>query len=557
MTEQNKDTATKPSEQNSEDTNNEEQKKPKGLLRTPGLAALLVTVGGLGAGGYFFADSIAKFAIKQSLEVSIGAQTDIESVTVSWVPFGVTVNKLAQTDPASPANNLFSFNSFAAQIHPWEFLLGKYVIDNAQISDLQFGAKRQGVGEVFSAKVNIDNSPSVSNKSEGAGISSDGLAIPSADELLAKLDLQTQVKAKAFEQVWKQEKQQIEQVFANLPDDKTLKSLKGDWKRLKSSDIKSLDDIKKLKKELKQVKQKIDKNKDAIKLAKGQYKTSKSKINIAYKELEQATKDDWKKVEAQIPLNDPNAVAISKMLFGDEIAGYVQTGQEYWQKAQPYIAEHKANKEAEALKKQEADTGSNITFVLEKNWPDWIVNNLEVSITSQQQSYQLLAKEVNIQSYVRNLPSTYQVKLADNFELNGQYFVDKQSQFSTEGDWLVTKMPVPEKSLSNSSDLSLNMQQAVLNGNGRYNYQQSLQAIGNLTFEQTQFVGNASTKLAKLTLDTLSGVKQFDLNLEVKGQPTSPDIDISSNLDSQLNKAFKNAFNNQWSQVKQEAKTKL
>lgn len=555
MTDQEKQNTQSKQEQTEQDNN---KAKPKGLIRIPGIAALAVTVGTIGAGGYFFADTLAKTAIQKGLELSIGAQTDIEDVSVSFSPFGLTIHNLQQTDPAAPNQNLFAFERFSAQANLWEFMLGKYVVETADVTKLQLGSIRANPGEVYKSK----DAPEQANKeskekSTEESASSEGFDIPSADDLLAKLDLQTEKKGKELSNVWKQEKQKLDKAFADLPDKKALASLKQDWKRLKSMDIKSLDDLKAIKKELKQVKAKIDANKDALKHAQKQYKESKNNIDVAYKALEKAAKDDWQKVESQIPLDDPNAVAISKMLFGSEVAEYVATAQEYWQKAQPYIEQHKANKQAEQEQKAQADKGKDVEFPLENVYPDWIVNQLNVSVVANNETYQVSAQEVNVQSYVRGQPTQYQIKWGQQFNLKGDYFVAQDLAFSTSGDWQIKQYPVKDKSLSDSSDLSLSMAAANVNGDGKYQYKEALTSNAKLLFTDTQFVGDASTKLAKLTLDTLTQVKGFDVNLGVKGQLSSPDVSVRSNLDTQLNKAFKNAFNSQWKDVKQDAKAKL
>lgn len=536
----------------------EKENKPKGLIRIPGIAALAITVGTIGAGGYFFADTLAKTAIQKGLELSIGAQTDIEEVNVSFSPFGLTIQNLQQTDPSAPNQNLFAFETFSAQANLWEFMLGKYVVETADISKLQLGSARVNAGEVF-ASVETPEQNTQEKAQDGAATTepSEGFDIPSADDLLAKLDLQTEKKGKELSNVWKQEKQKLDKAFADLPDKKALASLKQDWKRLKSMDIKSLDDLKAIKKELKQVKAKIDANKDALKHAQKQYKESKNNIDVAYDALEQAAKDDWQKVESQIPLDDPNAVAISKMLFGNEVAEYVATAQEYWQKAQPYIEQHKGNKQAEQEQKEQANKGRNIEFPLENVYPDWIVNQLNISVLANNEIYQISAQEVNVQSYVRGKPTEYQVKWGEQFNLTGDYFVAEDLAFSTSGDWQIKQYKVKDKSLSDSNDLSLRMASADVNGDGKYQYQDALTSNTKLKFTDTQFVGDASTKLAKLTLDTLTQVQTFNVNLGVKGQLSSPDVSVRSNLDTQLNKAFKNAFNSQWKDVKQDAKAKV
>ena len=541
-------------EAENKETENKEQKK-QGMFRPSGVAALLATLGIIGGGTYLFADPVAKFVIKQGMEFSFRAQTDIESVDISWSPFGITINNLAQTDASQPTHNLFEVESLSAQIDLWQLLLGKYVMETVEVKKLAASTQRAEPGEVFESLAQQIESKATSAKQSSEKL---GMTVPSADELLASLDLQTQKKGKALEQVWKQEKVKLDKAFEALPNEQTLEELKADWKKLTSNELKSLDDVAKLEQQLKQLKAKIDREKASLKQAKAQYKESKGKLDIAYDELQQAAKDDWKKVEAKVPFDDPNAVAVAKMLFGDEVASYLEQAQDLWKKAQPYIEKQQQQKAAEQQQEQQKwNASKNFEFALSQPLPDWIVNKLAVSAVIAGNEYQITGSQITSQSYVIERPSLYQVSLADEFNLSGEYYVEQSMQIETSGNWQVIQLQLTDKSLSKTDDLALTLSSAALNGQGNYSYKEQLASSSKFGFEQTKFTGSATTRLAQLTLDTLESVDSFNLNLDVSGQAQQPNIAISSDLDKQLGNAVKSAFSNEWSKVKGSAKTKL
>ncbi len=550
---------TEQTQQNNQETENKKaenkEQKNQGMFRLSGVAALLATLGVVGGGTYLFADSAAKFAIKQGMELSFRAQTDIESVDISWSPFGVTINNLAQTDASQPSHNLFEVESLSAQVDLWQLLLGKYVMEKVEVKRLTASTERAQEGEVFQSLAKQIESKASSAKESSEKL---GMSVPSVDELLAQLDLQTPKKGKALEQVWKQEKVKLDKAFKELPNEQTLEELKADWKKLTSNELKSLDDIAKLEKQLKQLKAKIDEEKASLKQAKTQYKESKGKLDVAYDELQQAAKDDWQRVESQVPFDNPNAVAVAKMLFGEEVAAYLEQAQALWQKAQPYIEQQQQQKAAQQEQEEQRwNASKNFEFALYKPLPDWIVNELIVSAVIAGNEYQITGSEITSQSYVIEKPSLYQVSLADEFKLNGQYYVEQSMQVETSGDWQVTQLKLADKSLSNTDDLALTLSSASLNGQGNYSYKEQLESSSQFGFNQTRFTGSATTKLAQLTLDTLENVDSFKLSLGVSGQVQEPDIAISSDLDTQLGNAFKSAFSNEWTKVKASAKTKL
>lgn len=531
-----------------------EKKKPEGLVRKSGIAALVGAFAVVGASGYLFADTIAKFALKQGMEFTFGAEANVADVKVSWSPFGVAVDSLAQTDASEPTKNLFEVKEASAQIDVWQLLLGKYVVEQLSIEQLALGTKRAEAGNVFE-RLNLSDSQTESVKQVSKSL---GLTVPSSEDILAKLDLQTEKKGRALEQTWNQEKPKLEQAFKLLPNENTLKTLKADWKRIEAIELKSPQDFEKLRAELKQLKVKVDKERAALKQAKLQYKESKGKLDVAYDELQQAAKDDWSRVEEQVSFDDPNAVALANMLFGDEIAGYVEQAQTIWQKAQPYLAKQKEQKAQEQqAAEQKWSQSKNIEFPLLQAWPDWMVKDLTISALIKQNLYQITGSEINLQSYVRQNPSLYQVSLNEEFTLNGEYFADQEMKITTSGAWQVMGLALSQKSLSDSKDLTLALTNAGLVGKGTYSIDNQLQSSSQLTFTEAKFKGEATTRLAQLTLDTLAGVNRFDVDLAIAGDINKPSIKVKSDLDKQLSNAFKSAFNKEWSKVKQQAQVKL
>lgn len=531
----------------------QQEQKPQGLLRVSGLAVLVSMIAVGGIGGYVFADGIAKLVLKQTMETSFGAQTDIESVKVSWSPFGVTVNSLEQTDASEPSQNLFQLEKFSAQVDLWQMLLGKYIMERVDIEQIAMSTPRAEPGKVYKSLVEQAQLDKLPEKSAELGLS-----VPTTEQLLATLDLETEKKGRALEQIWQQEKPKLEQAFKQLPNKETVAELKKQWQKLSSTEIKSLEDIAQLEKQLKQIKVSVDKEKAALKQAKEQYQQSKAKLDVAYDELQQAAKNDWNKVEQQVPFNDPNAVAIAKMLFGSEVASYLESAQGLWQKAQPYIEQHQQKKAQEQEKQEQKwNSSKDIEFVSRDKLPSWLVKQLNVSAVIADKVYQVSGSDINIESYVLGKPSTYQVTLADEFKLDGHYFVDETLQIDTSGNWNANGLTLDSKSLAKSEDLTLSLASALLSGAGSYQYNNGFISSNQFGFSKTDFAGNATTKLAKLTLDTLQDVNNFNLDIEVSGQLKDPNINIKSDLDRQLGSGLKSALSTEWTKVKDKTQRKL
>lgn len=489
------------------------------------------------------------------MELSFGAETNIEDVEVHWAPFGLTVTSLAQTDAAEPEKNLFEVASVQGQIDLWQMLLGKYSIEQLTLERVRLGATRAKPGEVFKSPLErIQSTPDAMAKTS----ESLGLSVPSADDVLSALNLESEVKARALQQTWQEEKPKLEQAFKQLPNKAVLEQLKADWKKLSELDLKSPEGLATLRKELQKLKVKIDKERAALKLAKQQYEQSKEKLDTGYQELKQAGKNDWQKLEQQIDLSDPNAGAIAKLLFGQEVAEYLEQGQEIWHKVQPFIENQKQQQaEQEQAQAQKWSNSRDVEFPLAQPMPDWIVKKLAISVVHQERVFQLTGTDINIQSYVLQKPSVYQISDGTGFELSGEYFVDRAMTVSTNGNWTLAGQDVVQKQLSDSKDLNLTLAGAKVSGKGQYGFANELNSATELTFNNTNFSGEGSTRLAKLTLDTLENVDAFKVDIGVNGDLNAPAITVKSDLDKQLSQAFKSAFSQEWSKVKKDTQNKL
>lgn len=536
---------------------NKSTKKAPGPIRTGGIAALFVTAGTLGALGYFLAEPFAKSIITSSMEKAFGAETNIESVDLNWQPFGIAINQLQQADPDQLSQNLFEFNTASASVNLWELLLGNVLVDELTVDKLAFNTKRAQMGEAI-----VSDSPENQQEGDKSSVSG-GLEVPSAKQLLAKADLITEKKAKQLKAVWGEENEALKTKLAALPSKDSLKSYEARWKEIENTKIKSLEDLEALKQKVDQLKADIKKDKSAIDELKSQYKLSKNNVDQAYSELKAAPDQDWDKIKSTLPIDDPSAVAISKLIFGDEVTGYIVKAEELYQIIKPIIDANKEVKAQDKLKANENETGVFVEFKLDQQWPSWMIKQLLLNVIApNQQTYKVTGEEITSENYVRNTASRYAVDLVserqgESFTLNGQYFINKKADITTEGDWVAKGIVINDKSLSDSDDLSIVMSNAELKGNGQFKWQEQLSSIHTIKFDDVVLSGDANTNLAKLTLDTLSKVSAFNLNVGVDGNISAPDVSIKSDLDNQINAAFKQQVSDRWVSVKAETKEKL
>lgn len=534
--------------------------KPKGLIRVGGIGTLTV----LTAAIYFGIAPAIKFGIQTSMESAFGAQADIESVEVQWQPFVVDIKGVQQTDPNAPHQDIFALQQAKINVRPWDFLLGRTIINDLQITGLKFHQPRKVPGQVFNTAEAVADSEqsAVTTEHSDAGVdeAQGGLEIPTSEELLGNTQLQTELKAKNFQSVWQQESAAIKSMYANLPDKSAAKNYDKQWQEIEDSEIKSLDDLKQLREKVSLLKAQINADRKKIKAAKGQYKLSKQNVDLAYQELKAAPGQDWQTIKQKLPIDDPNAVAISRVLFGDDIAGYLDQGIAYYETAKPYIDKYKANKAAQQTEIKPKE-GEYFSFELNEPLPAWLIVNADVSLSLEQKSWQLNATDITADSTVRDKPGRYQLtqftQPSQKFVLDGQFFAVPNKGLTTQGTWQLNNATLKNYDVAKDDNFTLALASASIDGSGNYAFDKELSSQHEFRFTQSRFEGDGQGKFASVLLDSLTKIDQFNIELVAKGKLLKPQVSLDSNLDDKVSKSFSRAFSQELKKVEQQTKAEL
>ncbi|MDC2891487.1 hypothetical protein [Psychrosphaera algicola] len=259
-----------------------------------------------------------------------------------------------------------------------------------------------------------------------------------------------------------------------------------------------------------------------------------------------------------MPIDDPNTLAISQLLFGDKITSYLEQGMGFYTTAKPYLDNYLKNKKAEEAE-PEVIVGENIVFPLNDPLPTWLIVDAEISLTLSGKSWLVTASEITSESYVRNIPGEYVMshvaKQGGSINIEGTFFAAQDAKFTTDGKWNMSELAVNNYSIAGDSDLSLELEHGKLLGSGTFEYENELNSEHLLAFSETIFSGNGTGDFAEILLDSLSSVDQFNINMNVSGKLKSPDLAVDSDLDNKVNSAFRAAVKKSLKKLK--AKPKL
>ena len=122
-------------------------------IRKAGIALAILVIAITLVAGHFLKDNKVKEYAANAMTKANGAEVDLESVGLSLLKGAVSASGIQVTDPENPANNQVSIGQISADASIYDLLLGKVVMEELKLSNVQFNQKRATPGKVVETKV--------------------------------------------------------------------------------------------------------------------------------------------------------------------------------------------------------------------------------------------------------------------------------------------------------------------------------------------------------------------------------------------------------------------
>jgi uncharacterized protein (TIGR03546 family) len=123
------------------------------IIRKAGVAFAVILLVIFGVATHFLKDTkVKEFAAARLTQVN-GAEVNLETVKLSILSGEASVSGIQVTDAANPANNQIAVENISADASVYGLMLGKVILDEVRLSDVQFDQKRQTPGKVTETKV--------------------------------------------------------------------------------------------------------------------------------------------------------------------------------------------------------------------------------------------------------------------------------------------------------------------------------------------------------------------------------------------------------------------
>jgi uncharacterized protein (TIGR03546 family) len=122
------------------------------IIRKAGVTFAVILLVICGAAGYFLKDTKIKDYAATELTRANGAEVDLAAMKLSVLNGEASISGIQVTDPNNPANNQLAVGNISADASVYDLMLGKVVMDEVKLSDVQFDQKRQTPGTVVETK---------------------------------------------------------------------------------------------------------------------------------------------------------------------------------------------------------------------------------------------------------------------------------------------------------------------------------------------------------------------------------------------------------------------
>jgi len=528
----------------------------KQWIRWSGLAGFIITVGLLTVFFLFAAGPLIKSSIEHFGSQAAGAKVSVNDVSLNLSPLGITVTGLEVADAEKPMENLLQFDSAIAELELAPLLLGKGIVRDLSVENLQFNSSRQESGHLEVTEEQVEEEMSQPQAEEPAGSI---VNIPTADEILAREPLKTEQAGKALQDSFASHKKAISEATAQVPDGKQLDQYQSELKALLANDIKSLDDFKQRKKQLDKLKKQFKKDKSAIAAARQAISAGRKDISEKLTVLKSAPGDDISTIKSKYQLDAAGASNLSALLFGDEAGQWAEKALYWYEKIKPYLASEEDGAESEQSSEPSRTAGRFVHFPSDNPWPEFLVRRANMSAPAMDGYLKIEALDITHQQALLNRPARIVIQgqqLTNIEDLNIDITLDHRNAPGRDSatlnikDWAVSDVDLGVAGSRLTSALVQVQGLALLSAD-------TLQAKADAQVRKADFAGDGGTQFAKELNLALAKIDTFDINAKASGKLSSPEIELGSDLDRKLNRAFQQRLKEKQDQLEKKLQARL
>ena len=502
------------------------------IIRWPGLIAFALLSSLITGVFFLFLDLWIKLGVIEVLEKSTGAEVNIANVSHTLSPFGVSLQGLQITDPKQPSHNQLQIAQAHAQIYLTPLLQRKVIIENLTVSELRFAQPRAAIGEVY-------RQPDETATQGLKQLLPEQPELPSVDELLAKSPLKTTKAIEEIQQVYRQNEQQLTQLYQQLPDKTKLISYQTRIKALTDTDYKDPQELLTAKKSFDKLREELGQEQQKINDFQQAALTAKETMSVKMAELKAAPNQDYLQLKALMSGDAAAINNITGMVFGQQATLWSQYLLSAYQIAAPLLG----NKQAEEQQQDLRSEGRWLEFSDNQALPEFLIKNAEISLNWQDETIESHWKNITNEHDKIAQPTLFTInstssKLWQSLKIDGDLWL-KDNGIKAQQKWSLQGLVLSDLALLDEEKLTSAIETALMSSNGTVAIDENLiNGSGSIDLSQLAISAKGSNKLTTTIANTLSQLNSMHIQTQVKGNFSAPELSFTSDLDKEFTRAM-------------------
>ncbi len=542
---------------------------------------VLVPVLVLGLLVYLFIDRWVESGLELAGESVAGAKVEIDHLSITLSPVGISWQRLQVADANDPWRNLFETGKVRLALNFGQLLRSKYIVETMEVNDLILGTKRTTDGSLppsqRATETSTSSGPSfVAIAREAIGNTLEQSSPINLDLFKSGLNVDSLVKALDIQTLKRIDTLKSQTLAASKQWDATLADFETSKKRLAEveTNIKAihpaeLQGVDKIMSAISTVDNSIKTINDVTATFNGR-KTSIeadfTRISGSVNTLDDVAKEDLRHLQSMAHLPDLNTTGIARLLVGKEMFDRALMYLHWIDVARSTIAKHgQQQKEPDPPRMK----GQDIRFPVERGYPKfWIQKVLLTGGTDSASTADFIrakgeAKNITNDQSVTHVPMTIALEGMQGgrraMTLGALFDRTKDTPYD-EYTASLSGVPLSEFSLGSTNFLPSKVTDARLSSSVKVSVpgnQFDLHAELDFSSFRVQFAGNPRNKIESIVHDVLKDVHGFTVNLRLWNTAQHVDIALATDLDDQIASRIKGVLGAEFTKLQTELKSKL
>ncbi|CAB0151592.1 hypothetical protein PSI9734_01966 [Pseudidiomarina piscicola] len=509
----------------------------KSAFRWPGLFAFVVIIALIAAFSWLLLDTILKWSLERTLGTMNGAEVNIEKVEHQWMPLTIDITGVQMTDPRQPNFNRVAVEKINGALNWEQLLLGRFHFEEVVSTGIRVQTPRESAGDVYQ----LPSKEQVGGWL-GEGMETINLSMPSVDEVMGRVDLQTPTAIAEAKASYTEQKARIEAVLSKLPTKEQLESYQTQLQEITEGDVETPAQLKAKQEAFAQLKEKFSADREALKEFKEVAGDAVAELKTQMQRVKQAPQHDLDRVGELMQLNSDGLTEITTVLFGEQARQWA----DYMLLAYEQLAPMLKRSADETAVQPPRGEGIWFAFTNSDAPPDFLIKKARTEFAIGPTVLDVNWENITHQHEQLGQPTTFRARGENNdlwssLQLNGEMALTAAG-FDARQQWRVQGVNLARTALSERSELAATILSALLDSEG------------NIALRDSEFDGNATLRLADMVVEAsaenqwaaviaqaLESLQRLDINADIKGALMDPDFSLSSDLDKQLGEALKGA----------------